>query len=79
MGRTLGQQPTTFPRRRANVEERASSFVEDNAELRSYLAEAVRLLRYNVMTAQSGEPALDLLVRDDLRLDLMLTDVVMPG
>jgi CheY-like chemotaxis protein len=53
--------------------------VEDNADLRSYLAEAVRLLGYSVTTAESGSAALDLLTQDDLGIDLMLTDVVMPG
>ena len=40
--------------------------VEDNAELRSYLAEAVRLLGYNVTTAESGDLALKLLARNQL-------------
>ena len=53
--------------------------VEDNAELRSYLAEAVRLLGYNVTTAESGDLALELLARNQPQIDLVLTDVVMPG
>jgi CheY-like chemotaxis protein len=53
--------------------------VEDNAELRSYLAEAVRLLGYNVTTAESGDLALELLARNEPRIDLILSDVVMPG
>ncbi len=53
--------------------------VEDNAELRSYLAEAVRLLGYNVTTAESGDRALEALVRNEPRIDLILTDMVMPG
>ncbi len=53
--------------------------VEDNAELRSYLAEAVRLLGYTVTTADSGDHALELLARNEPRIDLILTDVIMPG
>jgi two-component system, cell cycle sensor histidine kinase and response regulator CckA len=34
---------------------------------------------YKVLTANSGPKALDLLARDDLKVDLVITDLVMPG
>ena len=53
--------------------------VEDNADLRSYLAEAVRLLGHAATTAEGGDEALNILGQFERRIDLMLTDVVMPG
>jgi PAS domain S-box-containing protein len=53
--------------------------VEDDEEVRTYLSEAVRALGYRVATAANATIALDILSNKDRRLDLMLTDVVMPG
>jgi PAS domain S-box-containing protein len=53
--------------------------VEDDDDLRAYLTDVVRSLGYGVATVSSGELALELLTRTKARIDLMLTDVVMPG
>ena len=53
--------------------------VEDNEEVRSYLSDVLRELDYHVLTASDASEALRLLERPNLRIDLMLTDVVMPG
>jgi len=53
--------------------------VEDDDDVRAYLTDALRGLDYGVITAPSGTLALDILARDNLRIDLMLTDVIMPG
>jgi PAS domain S-box-containing protein len=53
--------------------------VEDDDDVRSYLTDIVRSLRYGVVTAATPKFALELLSRKDLRFDLLLTDVVMPG
>jgi PAS domain S-box-containing protein len=53
--------------------------VEDDDDVRAYLTDALRGLDYGVITAPSGTLALGILARDNLRIDLMLTDVVMPG
>ena len=53
--------------------------VEDDDDVRAYLTDALRGLGYGVITAPSGTLALGILARDNLRIDLMLTDVVMPG
>ena len=52
--------------------------VEDDTELRNYLLETLRGLGYRVLAAANGEEALTILHRKNLRIDLLLTDVVMP-
>lgn len=53
--------------------------VEDDRDLRDYMAEVLRGLKYNVLAAPDAESALDIVERRHLRIDLLLTDVVMPG
>jgi CheY-like chemotaxis protein len=53
--------------------------VEDDEDLRSYLTEALRSLGYSVLASAHAQGALAILSRDASRIDLMLTDVVMPG
>ena len=52
--------------------------VEDYEDLRKLLAKQVTSLGYHVTTAESGDAALALL-KKGLKVDLILTDVVMPG
>jgi CheY-like chemotaxis protein len=53
--------------------------VEDDADLRAYLAEVLRGLGYYVLIAPNAQSALGTLERLTVRVDLLLTDVVMPG
>ena len=53
--------------------------VEDQAAVREYAAEALRALGYRVIQADSASHALLLCDRQDQRIDLVLTDVVMPN
>ena len=53
--------------------------VEDDHDVRAYIAETLRDLGYGVMGAANGEMALKVLSQKDTRIDLMLTDIVMPG
>ncbi len=53
--------------------------VEDDRELRAYLSEVLRGLGYRVLTAPDAKAALSVLEPDSARVDLLLTDVVMPG
>jgi PAS domain S-box-containing protein len=53
--------------------------VEDDVDVRSYLAEVLRSLKYRVITTADAEAALVRLRRDDIAVDLLLTDIVMPG
>ena len=53
--------------------------VEDEDPVRSFAARALQLRGYTVVEASSGEAALELLKDPELRIDLMLSDVIMPG
>jgi PAS domain S-box-containing protein len=53
--------------------------VEDDNDLRSYLAEVLRGLRYQVITCPDAAAAKVCLSAGERRIDLMLTDIVMPG
>ncbi len=53
--------------------------VEDEAPVRSFAARALSLRGHEVIEAASGEEALDALSADDLQVDVVVTDVVMPG
>jgi PAS domain S-box-containing protein len=53
--------------------------VEDDDDLRAYLAEALRGFGYLVVVARHAQAALPMLQQGSVRIDLLLTDVVMPG
>ena len=53
--------------------------VEDDRDVRTYIADMLRQLNYRVLTAPHASAALQLLKNAAIRIDLMLTDVVMPG
>jgi len=53
--------------------------VEDEADVRSYLVETLQDLNYRVREAPDGAVALALFDSDPFRIDLLLTDIVMPG
>jgi PAS domain S-box-containing protein len=53
--------------------------VEDDKELRAHLIEVLRELNYRVIGAPDPVAALGALENSRIRIDLMLTDVVMPG
>jgi two-component system NtrC family sensor kinase len=53
--------------------------VEDDDEVRSYIAETLRSANYRIIEAGNGEKALEAVNAHDGAIDLLLTDVVMPG
>ena len=53
--------------------------VEDDADLRAYVCELLRDLNYRVVPATSAQAALTILLQEEPKIDLLLTDVVMPG
>ena len=53
--------------------------VEDDADVRAYVVETLKDLEYNILEATGGETAIALINRYDGNIDLLLTDVVMPG
>jgi len=53
--------------------------VEDEEAVRSFAARALRMRGYNVLEAGGGEEALEIVKRDGDKIDLVITDVVMPN
>ncbi|MEM6467792.1 MAG: ATP-binding protein, partial [Pseudomonadota bacterium] len=53
--------------------------VEDEAPVRAFASRAMKMKGFSVIEAASGEEALRLLEDDLLHIDVIVTDVVMPG
>jgi CheY-like chemotaxis protein len=53
--------------------------VDDDPAVLEMVGEALNPLGYNVLSAPSGEEALELLTGEQKIVDLLLTDVVLPG
>jgi PAS domain S-box-containing protein len=52
---------------------------EDDPDVRTYVTQVLRELNYRVFAVESAEAALELLERREIRPDLLLSDVVLPG
>jgi PAS domain S-box-containing protein len=53
--------------------------VEDDGDVRAYIVEVLRGLNYDVLEAHDANSALGMFERNGVRIDLLLTDVVLPG
>lgn len=53
--------------------------VEDETPVRTFAARALRMRGYTVLEAENAEDALDQLQDQGLRVDVFVTDVIMPG
>jgi PAS domain S-box-containing protein len=53
--------------------------VEDDDDVRAYIVETLREVDYDVLEASDAEAALHLFERGERRIDLLLTDIVLPG
>jgi two-component system cell cycle sensor histidine kinase/response regulator CckA len=53
--------------------------IEDEAPVRAFAARALKMRGYEVLEAASAEEALDLLEDPALKVDVLVSDVVMPG
>lgn len=53
--------------------------VEDEAPVRAFASRALRMRGFTVLEAESAEKALELLEDGSLRVDVFVTDVIMPG
>ena len=53
--------------------------VEDEAPVRAFASRALRLRGYTVLEADCAEGALELLSDPELKVDIFVTDVIMPG
>ncbi|MFP6749225.1 MAG: PAS domain S-box protein [Alphaproteobacteria bacterium] len=70
-------EPET-PSRAASPASGTILLVEDDADVRESLAAQLKSLGYQVIEAENGAAALDVL-SEDQQVDLLITDVVMPG
>ena len=59
--------------------ERTILVVEDQPEVRSLLADALEMLGYRVLTAAHPDDGLAIVDEHAEEIDLVLTDIVMPG
>jgi two-component system cell cycle sensor histidine kinase/response regulator CckA len=53
--------------------------VEDEAPVRAFASRALQMRGFTVLEADSGEAALDVLKDEETRIDVFVTDVIMPG
>ncbi|SFH24419.1 two-component system, cell cycle sensor histidine kinase and response regulator CckA [Palleronia marisminoris] len=53
--------------------------VEDEAPVRAFATRALRLRGYEVIEAEDGESALEIVSDDSVSIDLFVSDVIMPG
>src|SRR5262249_589253 len=53
--------------------------VEDQPQVRRALAHLLESAGYQVITAKNGEEALEIVRKRDGRIDLLVSDVIMPG
>jgi signal transduction histidine kinase/CheY-like chemotaxis protein len=78
LGRFTEDEPDAEGTNVGAEESEAILVVEDNADVRAYLAEVLRSLNYRVTAVPNTQAALDVL-QQNRRIDLLLTDIVMPG
>lgn len=78
-----GEAPTTQPNALAAdalpVGTETILIVDDKAALRESLKAQLEFLGYRVIEAASGEAALDILSSPQSRVDILFTDIIMPG
>jgi signal transduction histidine kinase/CheY-like chemotaxis protein len=72
-------EPTTEPDVAAANAAPTILLVEDDHDVRAYLAEILRELHYRVLEAHDADSALAMIDRNDVRVDLLLADLVLPG
>lgn len=74
-------RPTAIPdmRRTDLTGEGAVMLVEDEAPVRSFASRALKMRGYRVIEAESAEEAMELLKATSEPIDVLVSDVVMPG
>lgn len=70
--------PTTDPREAQPTSHERVLIVEDEAQLRELNEQRLKMMGYQTLTAESGVQARDILCTDE-HIDLVFSDVVMPG
>lgn len=76
---TVEPQPEAHPRATTLGGSETILLVEDQAEVRAYVAAVLQALGYQVLQAADGVEALKIAGRQGSAIDLVLTDLMMPG
>ena len=71
--------PVALPRGTAVQGDGIVLLVEDEAPVRAFASRALRMRGYTVLEAENAEVALEILTDSDLKIDVFVTDVIMPG
>ena len=79
LGKALSEEPAADEPLAEGEQTETILVVEDDADLRSYLAEILRGLKYRVITTPNAQSALMTLRANAQHVDLLLTDIIMPG
>jgi two-component system, cell cycle sensor histidine kinase and response regulator CckA len=76
-----GDDPVSMPTARTSepVEGQTILLVEDESSLRQFAEHVLARAGFKVLTAKSGEHALEVFTKHTARIHLLLTDLVMPG
>jgi len=75
----LEEEKNETPELAGAEESESILLVEDDTDVRAYLAEVLRSLDYRVTAVANVQAALDMLAQKDRKIDLLLTDIIMPG
>ncbi|MEO0990577.1 MAG: ATP-binding protein, partial [Pseudomonadota bacterium] len=73
------EAPVPAPAASAQCGEGVVLLVEDEAPVRAFASRALRMRGYTVIEAQNAEEALHTLEDESLKVDVFVTDVIMPG
>ena len=80
--RLRGPQPEDQPAEPEQIERALAEtilLVEDDHDVRAYVVEILREQDYRVLEAHDADSALAMIDRNDVKVDLLLADVVLPG
>ncbi|WP_132694570.1 hybrid sensor histidine kinase/response regulator [Rhodovulum steppense] len=78
-GETKGAEPCAVEAEDKAPDSGVVLLVEDEAPVRSFASRALTMHGHTVIEAESGDEALEILADPGLRVDVFVTDVVMPG
>lgn len=73
------EEPTPEPEVAAYEVAPTILLVEDDHDVRGYVVEVLREQHYRVLEAHDADSALGMIDRNDVRVDLLLADLILPG
>ena len=76
---TRKQAATAAPAKGASLPGATILVVEDETDLRNMIVRALRRCDYYVLEARNGEEAMEVVQRDGNHVELLITDIIMPG